>query len=171
MTIKKHKQFFSWISFRFCWSERKKKYFGFQQRKNILWTAHFLKIVWFLEVYLGPCYLLQSCNFIKKRLWGSFRRAPPKLKKIYYEKINYYIKCYQYIVLTNGLSSVLRVFTNALTLPLRSKGYLSVKCVDNSLFLGEIFEICFKIIRATVAVLRKLWFTIHPEKSVLVPSQ
>ena len=48
---------------------------------------------------------------------------------------------------------------------------MPVKYVDDSLFLGEIFEICFKIIRATVAVLRELGFTIDPEKSVLVPSQ
>ena len=48
---------------------------------------------------------------------------------------------------------------------------MPVKYVDDTLFLGEIFEICFKIIRATVAVLRELGFTIDPEKSVLVPSQ
>ena len=74
---------------------------------------------------------------------------------------------HQYIVLTNGFWLVLRVFTNVLIPPfkyLRSKGYLSVKYVDDSLFLGEIFEICFKINRATVAVLRKLGLAIHPEK-------
>ena len=80
----------------------------------------------------------------------------------------------QYIVLTNGFSSVLRVFTKVLTPPfkyLRPKGHLSVKYVDDSLFLGEIFEICFKIIRATVEVLREIRLTIHPEKSVLIPFQ
>ena len=74
---------------------------------------------------------------------------------------------HQYIVLTNGFWPVLRVFTNVLIPPfkyLRSKGYLSVKYVDDSLFLGEIFEICFKINRATVAVLRELGLPIHQEK-------
>ena len=68
----------------------------------------------------------------------------------------------------------LRVFTNVLTPPfkyLRSKGHLPVKVIDESLFLLDTFEICFKIIRATIAALRELGFTIHPEKSVLVPSQ
>ena len=68
----------------------------------------------------------------------------------------------------------LRVFTNVLTPPfkyLRSKGHLPVKVIDESLFLRDTFEICFKIIRATIAALRELGFTIHPEKSVLVPSQ
>ena len=65
---------------------------------------------------------------------------------------------YQYILLTNGSSPAVTVFTNVLTPPftyLRSTGHLSVKYIDDSLFLGETSENCFKIIRATVAVLRK----------------
>ena len=81
---------------------------------------------------------------------------------------------YQYIVLPNGFSPAVRVFTKVLTPPfkyLKSKGHLSVKYIDDSLLLGETFEICFNNIRATVALLRELGFTIHPEKSVLVPTQ
>ena len=81
---------------------------------------------------------------------------------------------YQYIVLPNGFSPTLRVFTNVLTPPfkyLRSKGHLSVKYIDDSLLLGETFEICFKNIRATGAFLQELGFTIHSEKVVLVPTQ
>ena len=48
---------------------------------------------------------------------------------------------------------------------------MPVKCVDDSLLLGQTFEICFKNIRTTVALLREPRFTIHPEKSVLVPAQ
>ena len=51
---------------------------------------------------------------------------------------------------------------------LRAKGHLSVKYIDDSLFLEDTSEICFKIIRATAAV---SGFTIHPDKSVLVPSR
>ena len=46
-----------------------------------------------------------------------------------------------------------RVFTKVLTPPfkcLRLKGHLSVKYIDDSLLLGEIFEICFKNIRASI---------------------
>ena len=46
-----------------------------------------------------------------------------------------------------------------------------MKYIDGSLLLGEIFEICFKNIRTTFALLRELGFTIHPEKSILVPTQ
>ena len=45
---------------------------------------------------------------------------------------------------------------------------MSVKYIDDSLFLEETTEICFKIIRATAAV---SGFTIYPDKSVLIPSQ
>ena len=48
---------------------------------------------------------------------------------------------------------------------------MCVKYIDDSLLLGETFEICLNNIRATVALLRELGFTIHPEKSVLVPTQ
>ena len=85
---------------------------------------------------------------------------------------------YQYIVLPSGFKSPMnptpRVFTIDLTPPfkyVRSKRHLSVKCVDDSLLLGKTFEICSKNIRATVALLWELGFTIHPEKSVLIPTQ
>ena len=81
---------------------------------------------------------------------------------------------YQYVVLPNGFSSAVRVFTKVLTTSfkyLRSKGHLSVEYIDDSLLLGETFDICLKNIRTTVAFLRELEFIIHPEKSVLVPTQ
>ena len=37
--------------------------------------------------------------------------------------------------------------------------------------LGKTFEICFKNVRATVALLRELGFTVHSEKLVLVHTQ
>ena len=48
-------------------------------------------------------------------------------------------------------------------------GHFSVRYVDDSLLLGEPFQICFKNIIATVGHLRKLGFTIHTEMSVLIP--
>ena len=84
------------------------------------------------------------------------------------------VEYYRYIVLPNGFSLAVRVFTKVLATPfkyIKSKGYLSTKYVDDSLLLGETFEIFFKNIIATVALLRKLGFTIHPEKLVLVTTQ
>ena len=81
---------------------------------------------------------------------------------------------YQYIVLPNGFSSDVRVFIKVLIPPLKylkSRVHLLVKYIDDSLLLGETFESRFKNIRATVALLWELGFTIHLEKSVLVLTQ
>ena len=91
-----------------------------------------------------------------------------------YRKLFWKGEFYQHLVLPNGFSLAVRVFTKVLTPPfehLRSKEHFSVKYIDNSLLLGETSEICFRNIRAVVALLWKLGFTIHPQKSVLVPTQ
>ena len=61
-----------------------------------------------------------------------------------------------------------RIFTSC---NIWSEEHLSVNCIYDSLLLGETFEICFKNIRATLALLRELGFTIHPEKGVVAPTQ
>ena len=43
--------------------------------------------------------------------------------------------------------------------------------IDDSLLLGYNYSACAKNIRDTVDTFIKLGFVIHPEKSVLVPSQ
>ena len=136
----------------------------------------FLKLkYWKLESVEDALDLITvGCYFGSVELKDASYTIPIHQNYQKYLKLFWKEEYYQYIVLNNGFSPVLRVFIYVLT-PLfkylRSKGHLSVKYVDDSLFLGEIFEICFKIIRATVAVLRELGFTIHPEKSVLVSSQ
>ena len=118
--------------------------------------------------------ITESCYF------GS-----PDLKDAYcsiliHENYQKYLKLfwkeeyYQYIVLPNGFSPAVRVFTKVLTSSfkyLRSKGHFSVKYIDDSLLLGETFDICFKNIRVTVAFLWEIGFTIYTEKSVLLPTQ
>ena len=66
------------------------------------------------------------------------------------------------------------VFTKLLKPPfsiLRSHGYLSVVFVDDSYLQGHTFSTCKDNVNATVDLLQFLGFTIHPEKSVLVPTQ
>ena len=56
------------------------------------------------------------------------------------------------------ISPAVTVFTKVLTSPFkhpRSKGHLSAKYIDDSLLLGETFNICLKNTRATVALLRE----------------
>ena len=65
----------------------------------------------------------------------------------------------QYIVLPNRFSPAVRVFTKVLT-PL-----ITHYCWERPL------RFVFEDIRATVALFWELGFTIHPEKSFLVPIQ
>ena len=91
-----------------------------------------------------------------------------------YLKLSWKEEYYQYVVLPNGFSPAVRVFTKVLTPTfkyIRSKGHSSVKYIDNSLLLWKTFDICLKSIRAIFALSLELGFTIHPAKSVLVPTQ
>ena len=81
---------------------------------------------------------------------------------------------YLYIAIPNGFSPAARVFKKVLAPPfkyLRSKGHFSLKYIDDLLLLGKPFQICFKNIIATVALLRELGFTIHLERSALILTQ
>ena len=118
--------------------------------------------------------IMEGCYFGSVNLKDTYYSIP--IHENYQKYLKFFQKetYYQYIALPNGISPAVRVFTKVLTPPfkyLRSKGHLSIKYIDDSLLLGETFEIGFNNIRATVALLRELGFTIHPEKSVLVPTQ
>ena len=118
--------------------------------------------------------IMEDCYFGSVNLKDTYYSIP--IHENYQKYLKFFQKetCYQYIALPNGFSPAVKVFTKVLTPPfkyLRSKGHLSIKYIDDSLLLGETFEIGFNNIRATVALLRELGFTIHPEKSVLVPTQ
>ena len=82
--------------------------------------------------------------------------------------------CYAFRGMPNGYSEAMRVFTKLLKPPfsiLRSHGYLSVVFVDDSYLQGHTFSTCEDNVNATVDLLQSLGFTIHPGKSVLVPTQ
>ena len=118
--------------------------------------------------------IMEGCYFGSADLKDAYYSI--SIYKNYQEYLKLFWKeeYYQYIVLPNGFSPAVRVFTKVLTPPfkyLKSKEQFSVKDIDDSLLLGEAFEICSKNIWATVALLRELGFTIHQEKSVLVPTQ
>ena len=121
-----------------------------------------------LDPITGGCYF-GSVDLKDAYYSISIHENYQKYLKLFWKK-----ECYQYMILFNGFSAAVRVFTKVLTPPfkyLRSKEQFSVKDIDDSLLLGEAFEICSKNIWATVALLRELGFTIHQEKSVLVPTQ
>ena len=83
-------------------------------------------------------------------------------------------KYFAFQCLPNGYGPALRMFTKILKQPfgyLRSLGHQSVVYVDESFLQGHSFEACQENVSVTVHLLQKLGFTVHPDKSILIPTQ
>jgi hypothetical protein len=81
---------------------------------------------------------------------------------------------YQYTCLPNGLASAPRIFTRitkVLFSELRKRGMTSVSYIDDCLLISETVEDCQKNVQETVKTSKDAGFTVHPEKSVFVPTQ
>ena len=81
---------------------------------------------------------------------------------------------WQFDCLPNGLALAPRKFTKLLKpvfAHLRQQGHISTAFLDDFLLLAESELACVDNIQATVQLLRSLGFIIHPDKSVLIPSQ
>ena len=86
-----------------------------------------------------------------------------------HDGISYHFQC-----MPNGYLDAMRVFTKLLKpvfAYLRELGYLSVIYVDDTLLVGDNYDECLKNVHATIHILEKLGFTIHPRKSVFVPTK
>lgn len=81
---------------------------------------------------------------------------------------------YQFTALIMGLTHSPRVFTKLLRpvfAKLRLKGHVSSAYIDDSCLQGSTYETCLQNITDTVTLMDSLGLTVHPEKSVLVPTQ
>ena len=83
-------------------------------------------------------------------------------------------KFYVFKGMPNGYGPAMRLVTKVLKPPfawLRAKGHISVVHVDDTYLQGNTKQECLENVKATVALLRKLGFTIHWQKSQLMPVQ
>ena len=74
----------------------------------------------------------------------------------------------------NGYGSAMGIFTKITKVPfsvLRMSRHISVVYVDNSYLQRDSYESYLKNVNGTIIMLRSLGFTIHPENSVLNPTQ
>jgi hypothetical protein len=81
---------------------------------------------------------------------------------------------YQYTCLPNGLASAPRIFTKLLKpvySTLRSMGHLNSGYIDDSYLQGDSVEECNTNITATASLMNTVGFFLHPDKSVLSPTQ
>ncbi len=81
---------------------------------------------------------------------------------------------YQFTCLVMGLSTSPRVFTKVLKpifSSLRHKGYVSTIYIDDVCLQGQTYQECQNNVLDTVLLLDRLGFTVHNQKSSLIPSQ
>lgn len=81
---------------------------------------------------------------------------------------------WQFTCLPNGLAEAPRKFTKLMKVPfsqLRKEGHVNSAYLDDSFLQGEGFDECAINICQTVQLLDGLGLTVHPEKSVLFPTQ
>ena len=74
----------------------------------------------------------------------------------------------------NGYGPAMRIFTKSSKILFRhlsSQGNSSVVYVDDSYLQGDTYQSYLANILDTIKLLRELGFVIHPDKSVLTPSQ
>ena len=81
---------------------------------------------------------------------------------------------YAFTVLANGLASAPRVYTKVLKpvfSSLRKVGFCNSTYIDDSLLKGDDRDSCSENICETLELVDTLGFTVHPDKSILIPTQ
>lgn len=131
-------------------------------------------------------------HFKMDNIWSAIRLMKPgcymasvDLKDAYYSvsirkdhqkflKFKWKGILYQFVCFPNGLALCPRKFTKLLKPVfslLRQQGHISVAYIDDSWLMADNFAQCTKNVIDTISLLDKVGFVIHPEKSVLLPTQ
>ena len=87
---------------------------------------------------------------------------------------NWKDKTYQYTCLPNGLSCAPRFFTKltkVMFAELRKKGFISTSYIGDCLVFGDSFKACEANVEETAKMSVNAGFVVHPEKSVVIPTQ
>ena len=110
-----------------------------------------------------------NCRMARADLKDAFYTVPIHPDHQKFLKFKWEERCYLFRVMPSGYSEAMKVFKPPFSI-LRSHGYLYVIFSDDSHLQGNTFSTCEDNANTTVDVLQFLGFTIHPVKSVLVPT-
>ncbi|MCG8045740.1 MAG: hypothetical protein JAY75_18865 [Candidatus Thiodiazotropha taylori] len=136
---------------------------------------HIEKVHFKMETLKNALQLVkQSCYFGKIDLKDAYfsvgiQRHCRKLLKFSWEG-----KLFQFTCLANGLSPAPRVYTKLLKpmfAMLRKLGHSNVPYIDDSLLQSDTKESCAENLKDTVLLMDDLGLTVHPDKSVIIPTQ
>jgi hypothetical protein len=118
--------------------------------------------------------MTKNCFMASVDLRHAYYSVPVEQNYRKYLKFQWRGQLFSYTCLPNGLSCCPRYFTKLLKpvyAQLRSQGLLSTAFIDDCYLQGQTFVECQRNISMTVELFTKLGFSIHEEKSVLVPCQ
>ena len=116
----------------------------------------------------------QNCFFAKLDIKDAYYSLGIKQEDRKFVRFNWKGKLYQFTAMPNGLSPAPRIFTKLLKpalSSLRKEGYVNCAYIDDILLLGDSYEECLNNVQETMILFDNLGFTIHSEKSVVIPKQ
>ena len=116
----------------------------------------------------------KDCYFGKIDLKDAFYSVPINKHFRKYLKFVWKGKLYSFTCLPNGLSTASRIFTKVMKpmfSTLRKIGHTNVAYIDDSLLQNDTFEGCKQNIKDTMELADSVGLTIHPEKSIIIPTQ
>ena len=114
------------------------------------------------------------CFMASVDLKDAFYSVPILSEHSKYLKFYHRGKLYKFVVMPMGYGPAMRIFTKVSKVPfseLRTTGHISVVYVDDSYLQGDTYDDCMNNVIATINILRSLGYTVHAEKSVLIPRQ
>lgn len=115
-----------------------------------------------------------NCYMSTIDLKDAYYSVPIRLDHQKYLSFRWKGSIYKFVCFPNGLSLCPRKFTKLLKplfACLRQSGCLITSYIDDNYIQGSSHEDCVKSVLDTISAYSKLGFYIHPEKSILYPSQ
>lgn len=115
-----------------------------------------------------------GCFMASMDLKDAYYSVPIATKDQKYLKFLWQGNLYKFVCFPNGLAFCPRKFTKLLKpvyAHLRQLGHLSASYIDDSYLQGDSFADCERNVMDTILLFDSLGFTIHPEKSSLIPKQ
>ena len=122
-----------------------------------------------IKALLSEGYFMASVD-----LRDAYYTIPVHSESRKYLRFKWAGQLWQFKALPNGLTSAPRLFTKVLKpilASLRHSGHLVLAYLDDTIIIGKSRTATQKAVRATVEIFSKLGFIIHPDKSVLDPTQ
>ena len=138
-------------------------------------NEHVDKITFKMETLKSALQMIsKGCYFAKIDLKDAFYSISINDNDRKYLKFEWQGKVYTFTCLPNGLSTASRIFTKVLKpvfAALRKIGHSNVAYIDDSLLQSDTYNQCLVNIKDTMNLIDSVGLTVHPEKSVITPSQ